>query len=467
MTPSIPKGRIRTPGRRRGFAPDAGPRNISPGTDQEWEQALSSPHLQAALRDPQIQQALAQSLQGPGMAPQRLQGGGQSIDSILASLPADVTEDQKNQLRNYLNSQSGSQSGPSAKSVATTGGANPFGGGQSSNPNSILPMIQGALGTSGQSNPNSILPMLQGIFNPNANKGGSSTTSTTGSMTGSSTGTQQNQVAPPSWSNALGPMALAGIMGLGSGMGPGPNVGASLVGMGTAGLLNYLLRKGKQVANTSAKDIPGAVPGVTSKPISKPFTPDLGQASLNAQNTPGTPDNWDMPQFQPPPTQTAEDLPSSFLSGSPSPWNPDLAMYDTSAFAEGGEVHPDAAEDRKQTLGILKEKNLLPKKKAFADGGLEEDSALTKAKLNRAVPVRKPLGEVHAHPIPVISTTIVLSKKKPEKKKVGGPIKAKALPPKRGSEPSGPPSPFKKGGHVQVPRGFGAAIRGKRFGGIY
>jgi hypothetical protein len=81
-------------------------------------------------------------------------------------------------------------------------------------------------------------------------------------------------------------------------------------------------------------------------------------------------------------------------------------------------------------------------------------------------------------PVPVISTTIVISKKKPEKKtkkvekkKAGGrihPKKPEALPPLHGpGNGDEPPAPFKKGGRVQTPRGSGAAIRGKRFSGIY
>lgn len=52
--------------------------------------------------------------------------------------------------------------------------------------------------------------------------------------------------------------------------------------------------------------------------------------------------------------------------------------------------------------------------------------------------------------VPVISTTIVIAKK-----------------PKKDEKPGGPPQPFRKGGHVQVPRGSGCATKGKRFRGIY
>jgi len=108
----------------------------------------------------------------------------------------------------------------------------------------------------------------------------------------------------------------------------------------------------------------------------------------------------------------------------------------------------------------------------FADGGKAADDALP--------PPHEPgRGVLMRHPMPVLHTTIVITphhqppdekkpaKKKPMKKAKGGPIKPAAVPPKRGPEPQGPPAPFKKGGHVQVPRGSGCAKRGKSFRGIY
>jgi hypothetical protein len=98
-----------------------------------------------------------------------------------------------------------------------------------------------------------------------------------------------------------------------------------------------------------------------------------------------------------------------------------------------------------------------------------------------APPVEKKGALVRRPPaVPVIATTIVISKKKPikkaeakpEKKKSGGPIRPRkpdAVPPKHGPGNGDvpPPSPFRKGGRVQVPRGSGAAIRGKHFSGIF
>jgi hypothetical protein len=115
---------------------------------------------------------------------------------------------------------------------------------------------------------------------------------------------------------------------------------------------------------------------------------------------------------------------------------------------------------------------VIGRKRKFASGGDLED-----------IPRKPPKREV-LHRRPIISTTIVIAKKppgreesrrereKPEKKARGGAIAARkpaAVPPRRGpgNGGGGPPSPFRKGGHVQVPRGSGAAQRGKKFSGIY
>jgi len=109
----------------------------------------------------------------------------------------------------------------------------------------------------------------------------------------------------------------------------------------------------------------------------------------------------------------------------------------------------------------------------FAEGGSQDEPPEAP---KRAVLLRRP--------IPVLHTTIVIAHKpsddeksskleksgkeksskleksgKPVKKARGGAIKAKV--------PEGPPAPFRKGGHVQVPRGSGRAIKGRRFSGIY
>jgi hypothetical protein len=142
-------------------------------------------------------------------------------------------------------------------------------------------------------------------------------------------------------------------------------------------------------------------------------------------------------------------------------------------YARGGQVHSDAAQDRAQTLRLLKEKKLIKARggrmSKFAHGGAEDLPPPAKKPTGKAgVLVRKPMG--HAMPIPVLHTTIVIAAKPTKKKaakKKGGAIKASALPPPKGPGNGDPPAPYRKGGHVQAPRGSGAAVRGKRFSGIY
>jgi hypothetical protein len=104
----------------------------------------------------------------------------------------------------------------------------------------------------------------------------------------------------------------------------------------------------------------------------------------------------------------------------------------------------------------------------FAKGGMVKPKVPKKAIL-----LRRPGGKMA---IPVISTTIVIARHKPEKKgekKAHGgvklePRKPEAIPPKHGpgnGDVEG--APFRKGGRVQVPRGSGIAQRGKRFSGIF
>jgi hypothetical protein len=86
-------------------------------------------------------------------------------------------------------------------------------------------------------------------------------------------------------------------------------------------------------------------------------------------------------------------------------------------------------------------------------------------------PVPRSVMAHHPMALPVLHTTIVIaakpkkSDKKPEKKNLGGPPrKPQAIPPVAGPGNGERPRPH---GRVQVPRGTGAAIKGKRFGGVY
>jgi hypothetical protein len=182
------------------------------------------------------------------------------------------------------------------------------------------------------------------------------------------------------------------------------------------------------------------------------FGPSTGDPSVGFSGAPGTP-------LGPPGYPGTDTIP---------PWaDPDFTAY---GHARGGKIeHDDAAQDRAQMLGILKEKNLIKKARGgqFATGAAD-DSPLPPAKKGKSVLTRKPFG--HAIPAPHITIVIaaVPKKKKASKKAKGGKIaKPAAVPPERGPQNGDQYAPYKKGGHVQAPRGSGAALKGKRFSGIY
>jgi hypothetical protein len=314
-----------------------------------------------------------------------------------------------------------------------------------------------------------------GILGTSAGSGNLGTTSTGTTSTGT-TGTgggilsslqglggSSAKLGPPTMGNMLAPIALGGALGAGNATGGGSLAGA-LTGMGTAGLLSFLLRRRSQQQQKA-----GMQPGSGEAGFEGGSAIGaLGQPGLGETGTAGSGEVAGLP-----PNNEFNDFPEMAEAGEGAGPLLNNEFGDFSEMAQGGDVHADAEQDRRQTLGILKEKNLIKKKarggKSFAAGAAENlpEPPLRKPK---AVLVRKPAA-LGAHPVPVISTTIVLSKKKPgSKKKKGGAMKAEALPPKRGpanGNGTWPPSPYRKGGHVQVPRGSGAAIRGKRFGGIF
>jgi hypothetical protein len=149
----------------------------------------------------------------------------------------------------------------------------------------------------------------------------------------------------------------------------------------------------------------------------------------------------------------------------------DFLTGQNSANPSAGDVAFDPSEDMNMVESDRRG-GMIGRKRKFAAGGEMED----------AIPRKPPKREV-LHRRPVISTTIVIAKKppgreesrsareEPEKKARGGSIQARkpaAVPPRRGpGNGDGPPSPYRKGGRVQVPRGSGVAQRGKRFSGIF
>ena len=472
MTPTVPPRRPRSPGRR----------SFSPGTDADWQQALQSPHVQAMLRDPAIMQAaLSQSAQ-PEQQPQRFQAGG--IQSGSTDYWDGISE-------------------PVLRQLSTNPGFTPQ---QQAQIQAALQRKQGGA---------TMPPPL------NAGGAGIPGISSAQSMAGLK---NLETAGAPTVMNTLGPAAAAGLMGLSSTYGKGANVGAGLVGAATAGLLNYMIRRKGQQQKTSGQQIGQMDTTPATSTATNQTAPAANQGSSDSVTTPGT-TSLPLPTGSGPGSlmmgqdkngqnihslgggqwvndQTgAPAIPANggaYIGGGDAPigasvlpagMDPSLAEIGAYApqagmdpslaeigaysgnFARGGEVHSDAAADRAQTLGILKEKKLIKARggrvSKFAEGG---ESPLAPPKKGKAILLRKPLE--HSMPIPVLHTTIVIEakpkKRVAKKKKRGGAIKAAALPPKQGpGNGDGPPAPFRKGGHVQVPRGTGAAIRGKRFGGIY
>lgn len=146
-----------------------------------------------------------------------------------------------------------------------------------------------------------------------------------------------------------------------------------------------------------------------------------------------------------------------FNSAKPAPGN--LATHPhkgSRRFAKGGEAN--TFDSTKTAPGDMPTH---PGQDRLAEGGAIEGPK------RRGILVRRPL----------LSTTIVIAKKPPakakkaERKKTGGRIHAKkpnAIPPEHGpGNGHETPAPFRKGGHVQSPRGSGIAERGKRFQGIF
>lgn len=212
----------------------------------------------------------------------------------------------------------------------------------------------------------------------------------------------------------------------------------------------------------------GVVPQETRNylPIVKKFaakSPFLHKVGKGLSSMGSTTQN-ETPQAQPPELQRAPTAPTEPINQKEHEGTLQklLGMTDL-GWAKGGEVHEDAAQDREQTLGILREKKLIRKKGGraeFAKGGLPDAPEPPKKIPGKDVLHRAPLG--HAL-VPVLHTTIVIGVtpkkgkgKKAEKKADGGrietapnfpdtpPRRPRAIPPRRG----------------KTPRGVGKALRG-------
>jgi hypothetical protein len=197
MTPTIPSRSPRLPGRRR-FTPNAP--DAQDAQDAAWERALRQPHVRAALADPGIQRALAANLDAQRAAGNLPPGG-------------NPTPDQQPPLR--------FQAGGGVDLVARITQA-------LSDPNTDENSKQ----------------VLRAVLARSTSLGGAGLGG--GAFPGVSAGTMaglgrlQGQGKPTPLNTAV-PALLGGVLGAGSS--PTHPLAAGLVGLGTAGLLNFLLRR--------------------------------------------------------------------------------------------------------------------------------------------------------------------------------------------------------------------------------
>jgi hypothetical protein len=468
MTPTPRKVRS---GRRQ-FGPE-------PGTDQEWAQVMESPHVKRAFADPAIQQALMQHMQqqasaaGPApvapVAPVAMSEGGalhfdtggvntaaeiHDLERQIADLPEG---EKKNNLRMRLATV---QSQQSASPLSIPGG---------------------------------------------------------GTVSGSSMNGLNQMVKPPTMGNTALAAGMGALMGAGNTSNPG--LGA-LMGAGLSGALSYLIRKyGKGAQGQhqlgshpggdgggSATDNPNVTtstgsPNTTASATTTPGgTTEVQPAEAwkksqpaSAAPTPPLPQNASYhPAENASPTVT---IPDAVPPGATPPGKGSLMMGTGSSDSgnvvswDGGKSWVDKKTRQPYNNVVLNQSQVDPGSSlnaasvattppppspttdpseygwgvAFAEGGPVEPVEPAPQGLKSAL-VRRPVA------VPVTTIVITAKPKKPEKKttkKAGGGVypKTQLLPPKRG--PQNHEDRPRAHGRVQVPRGSGAAIKGKRFGGIY
>lgn len=367
----------------------SGRRQFGPGTDQEWEKVMASPHVQRAFSDPAIQQALMQHMaqqaavnappaQAPAPPPPGMAQGGalhfdtggvaqiQELQTLMQQIATMPEGPQKEQVRMRIATLQAQQS------------ANM----------SVIPPTAAAGTTSGLSGLSSL---------------------------------SRSMTAPPTMGNTALAAGVGALMGAGNTANPGKG---ALLGAGLSGALSYLIRKYGKGAQQS-----GRRPGQSPTGISTNEEPNLTQpaGTSTGTNVPAA-EAWNSDWRNKPDTpiqsgstaQPTESAPSVDLTNLPSR-TPDPFM---------GAGVPDVGGG---AAGLVEDED------GLAKGGPAPPSGL---------------GALS----PVLHIVIA-----PKPKLV--PKKASLLPPKRGPQ-DGEDRP-RAHGRVQVPRGSGAAIKGKRFGGIF
>ena len=446
----------------------------SMGSDAHWHKVVQSPDVQRMLKDPQLAGALYQNFrQTGGQMPQpagppgqptmpmrrggpaRFDAGGESMADIDAEMKVAQDEYNAAQQAHDAQAQNAAQTKISAlnrkrmtalQSTTTPG-----------------PVSIGGAQVSGST--------MQGLQ-------------------------KLGQQGPPTLTN-VGVPALAGAL-MGGASGGGSGAGA-LIGGATAGLLSYFLRKNaqkqKQQQNSASSANNASYTGATTGPSpSDPTTPPTGTRRAMQVQPDGTIKTTTVPYWgdQDQPSSAGPSAGPSSLPSGPGLWMGTSSQGNVKSSdgknwqtEDGKPLDPSATvvnqtqvkgfDQPQQTSGLGSQ---LPNLNAMENSADPDLSAMMP---DATEGMREGgLAAAPMHRAPILHTTIVIAAKPKKNVKEGQPVlkamggelpqeerrprKPRAIPPPAGPQAAGARLPH---GRVQVPRGSGAAIKGKRFGGVY
>lgn len=502
MSPTPPR-KPRSPGQRQ-FNPM--------GTPRDWRQVAMSPEVQRALADPQIAQALYHTFRQtggtvpPAGPPMAMQDGGpiptpEQSNRLAQMRGGDVDPETREEIQDLSK----------ASRYDSGGGVNESASDLDQEEREVEAEEADA---ARRADPQARQKAAQdrAKLNDKRSRAAQAANQPSGPVSVGSTQisgqTMQGlkklgQQGPPTLGNMAANIGLGALMGGASGGGSG--LGA-LIGAGTAGLLNFFIRHNAQQqkkkramseepgggggydpngsqspgtqspggGGTTQASGPAPLTGAGDAPLTAPLKPGEGLAYGSANVTGGRVisrdggKTWTNPNARPN-EDAAVDPTKVTIANAADVIKPEKPP------ASAASVNQPQSSDPMD----LSFKSQIPTLQGLAaQAGPYSDSEDTG--LAQGGPV--PHGGLMAHhmPVPILHTTIVIAAKpkkdskeaKPIKKAMGGeipqaqrrPRKPNAVPPVAGPDSSGARLPH---GRVQVPRGSGAAIRGKRFGGVF
>jgi hypothetical protein len=464
------------------------------GSDAHWHKVVQSPDVQRMLKDPQLAGALYQNFrQTGGQMPQpagppgqptmpmrrggpaRFDAGGESMADIDAESKAAQDEYNAALIANDAQAQMKAQGKILELNRKRTAA------------------LQQAVTPGPVSMPQSVTPSISKPQNQNPAPPGP--ISIGGAQVSGSTmqGLQKlGQQGPPTLANVAIPTAVGALMGGASGGGSGAG---ALIGGATAGLLSYFLRKNaqkqqsQQQSNTSGS---GGPTGVTASYDPNATATPTGTRRAMQMQPDGTTKYTTVPYYGDQPSSAGPSAGPSSLPSGPGLWmgtssqgnvkSSDGKSWQTE---DGKPLDPSATvvnqtqvkafDQPQQTSGLGSQ---LPNLNAMENSADPDLSAMMP---DATEGMREGgLAAAPMHRAPILHTTIVIAAKPKKNVKEGQPVlkamggelpqeerrprKPRAIPPPAGPQAAGARLPH---GRVQVPRGSGAAIKGKRFGGVY